>query len=216
MSGGGSGGGTGGTSGSSGTFQSGVCPSNMKPTPLNLEVLDIEKVYDGKTIANTSAVLRYDESVLKPGERIVVTFDDMGPKDNPKSMPKDIGQYELRGSLSIVNAEGEILKCAYSPTITFVGDLIITARSFTINTETVQKPEDGLPLTNSVVTITGQGLAEGHTLVVAFTGTQTEVGSSVNFMDWSKLKVLDENQKDVTKNYLITYNYGMLTVTFAV
>jgi hypothetical protein len=79
----------------------------------------------------------------------------------------------------------------------------------------VQKPVDGTPLTNQVFTITGQGLADGHTLVVVFTGTQTEVGSSVNFLDWSKLKVLDENQQDVTKNYLITYNYGMLIVTFA-
>jgi hypothetical protein len=92
---------------------------------------------------------------------------------------------------------------------------MITPRSFAINTETVQKTYDGLPLTNNVTTITGQGLAEGHTLVIVFSGTQTEVGSSVNFLDWSKLRVLDENQQDVTKNYSITYNYGMLIVTFA-
>jgi hypothetical protein len=139
----------------------------------------------------------------------------MGPLANPKTMPKDIGQYELRGKLSILDAEGSILKCVYQPNISFVGDLIITPRSFAINTETVQKTYDGLPLTNSVRTITGQGLAEGHTLVLVFSGTQTEVGSSVNFLDWSKLKVLDENQQDVTKNYSITYNYGMLIVTFA-
>jgi len=215
-SGGGVGGGdTGGTSGTGGNFQSGICPSDMTVTPLDLEILDIEKVYDGVTIANTSAILRYDASILQPGEEIVVTFDDMGPQNNPKSMPKDIGQFELRGKLSIVDAEGEILKCVYQPNITFVGDLIISPRSFAINTQTVQKPVDGTPLTNQVFTITGQGLADGHTLVVVFTGTQTEVGSSVNFLDWSKLKVLDENQQDVTKNYLITYNYGMLIVTFA-
>jgi hypothetical protein len=212
-SGGSSGGGTGGSG--SGPSQSGICPSDMTVTPLDLEILDIEKVYDGKTIANTSAVLRYDESILQPGEKIVVTFDDMGPQSNPKAMPNDIGQYELRGKLSIVDAEGNILKCVYQPNITFVGDLIITPRSFAINTETVQKTFDGSPLTNSVQTITGQGLAEGHTLVIVFSGTQTEVGSSVNFLDWSKLKVLDENQQDVTKNYSITYNYGMLIVTFA-
>jgi hypothetical protein len=42
--------------------------------------------------------------------------------------------------------------------------------------------------------------------------------SNLNFinLDWSKLKVFDENQQDVTKNYLITYNYGMLIVTFAI
>ena len=200
--------------GDTGSLQSGICPSDTTVTPLAIEILDIEKVYDGKTIANTSAVLRYDVSILKPGEKIVVTFDDMGPQSNRKSMPKDIGQYELRGKLSIVDAEGEILKCVYRPTVT-AGDLIITPRSFAINTLTVQKEEDNLPLTNSVYTITGEGLAEGHTLVVVFSGTQTEVGASVNFLDWSKLKVLDENQQDVTKNYSITYNYGMLIVTFA-
>jgi hypothetical protein len=207
--------GTGGTGGTGGNFQTDICPSDMTVTPLDLEILDIEKVYDGKTIANTSAILRYDTSILQPGEEIVVTFDDMGPQNNPKVMPKDIGQYELRGRLSIVNAEGEILKCVYRPNITFVGDLIISPRSFAINTETVQKTVDGSPLTNQVFTVTGQGLAEGHTLMIVFTGTQTEVGASVNFLDWSKLKVLDENQQDVTKNYLITYNYGMLIVTFA-
>ena len=212
-SGGSSGGGTDGSG--SGPSQSGICPSDMTVTPLDLRILDIEKVYDGKTIANSSAVLEYDESILQPGEEIVVTFDDMGPLADPKAMPKDIGQYELRGKLSVVDAEGNILKCVYRPNITFVGDLMITPRSFAINTETVQKTYDGSPLTNSVRTITGLGLAEGHTLVVVFSGTQTEVGSSVNFLDWSKLKVLDENQQDVTKNYSITYNYGMLIVTFA-
>jgi hypothetical protein len=186
----------------------------MTVTPLAIEILDIEKVYDGKTIANTSAVIRYDKSILKPGEKIIVTFDDMGPPSNRKAMPKDIGQFELRGRLSIVDSEGEILKCVYRPNVT-AGDLIITTRSFEINTGTVEKQEDNLPLTNSVYTVTGQGLAEGHTLVVVFSGTQTEVGASVNFLDWSKLKVLDENQQDVTKNYSITYNYGMLIVTFA-
>jgi hypothetical protein len=212
-SGGSSGGGTDGSG--SGPSQSGICPSDMTVTPLDLRILDIEKVYDGKTIANSSAVLEYDESILRPGEEIVVTFDDMGPLADPKAMPKDIGQYELRGKLSVVDAEGNILKCVYRPNITFVGDLMITPRSFAINTETVQKTYDGLPLTNNVTTITGQGLAEGHTLVIVFSGTQTEVGSSVNFLDWSKLKVLDENLQDVTKNYSITYNYGMLIVTFA-
>jgi hypothetical protein len=201
--------------GSSGPSQSGVCPSDMNVTPLDLEILDIEKIYDGKTLANTSAVLRYDESILKPGEKIIVIFDDMGPQASPKSMPKNIGQYELRGSLSIVDADGKILQCVYKPNFNFIGDLSISPRSFAINTETVQKPFDGSPLTNNEVIITGQGLADGHTLVVVFSGTQTEVGASVNFLDWSKLKVLDENQQDVTKNYSITYNYGMLIVTFA-
>ena len=210
------GGGTGGTGDTGGNFQNDICPSDMTVTPLNLEILDIEKVYDGKTIANTSAILRYDASILQPGEEIIVTFDDMGPQGNPKAMPKDIGQYELRGKFKIVNAEGETLKCVYRPNVSFVGDLVITPRSFAINTETVQKTVDGSPLTNQVFTVTGQGLAEGHTLVIVFTGTQTEVGASVNFLDWSKLKVFDENQQDVTKNYLITYNYGMLIVTFAV
>jgi hypothetical protein len=212
--GGGSSSGGSSSGGSSGPSQSGVCPSDMNVTPLDLEILDIEKIYDGKTLANTSAVLRYDESILKPGEKIIVIFDDMGPQASPKSMPKNIGQYELRGSLSIVDADGKILQCVYKPNFTFIGDLSITPRSFAINTETVQKPFDGSPLTNNEVIITGQGLADGHTLVVVFSGTQTEVGASVNFLDWSKLKVLDENQQDVTKNYSITYNYGMLIVTF--
>jgi hypothetical protein len=212
--GGGSGGGGSGGGGSGG--QSDICPSDMTVTPLNIEILNIEKIYDGKAISNSNAILQYDPSILQPGEEIVVIFDDMGPQSDPKAMPKDIGQYELRGRLSIVDAEGEILKCVYRPNITFVGDLVISPRSFTIATETVQKAYDGSPLTNNVVSRSGQGLADGHDLVIVFLGTQTEVGASVNFLDWSKLKVVDGNQQDVTKNYLITYSYGMLIVTFAV
>jgi hypothetical protein len=216
--GGGTGGGSGGSGGSGGggfNGQNGICPSNMEVTPIDIKILSIEKTYDGQSINPNSAVLEYDETILESGHRIVVTFEDMGPLNNVKIMPTDVGQYQLRGKFSIVDANNQILKCVYQPNVTFVGNLVINYRTITINTGTVTKVFDDSPLTNNIYSITGDLLAPGHTITLVFTGSQTEVGASVNNLDWTSLVIRDQFGNNVTKNYAIMYNYGMLIVTFA-
>ena len=48
----------------------------------------------------------------------------------------------------------------------------------TVQTEGATKPYDGTPLTNPAASISG--LVNGETATVTATGSQTEVGSSVN------------------------------------
>ncbi len=88
----------------------------------------------------------------------------------------------------------------------------ITHRPLEITADSDSKEYDGTPLTNDGYSITGGSLADGHTLVsVTVTGTQTEVGSSANVA--SAALIQDGDLNDVTANYDISYEDGILTVT---
>ena len=80
-----------------------------------------------------------------------------------------------------------------------------------IETKAANKVYDGTPLTErSTPNITGR--VEDHQVTLRITGTQTKVGSSDNTV--ADVKVTDKNSgADVTKNYAIRYQYGLLTVS---
>lgn len=192
-----------------------VCPSNSIMTPIDVRIENISKVYDGYPLSEDDATLTYDASLLRAGERIKLNFAGMVSANHPEEMPVSIGRYILRGYLSVVDANDDVVKCLYQPNITFVGSATITSRNIIINTGSATRAFNNTALTNNTYTITGSGLAVGHTLSVVVTGTQTEVGASLNTVNWSTLIILDAQGNDVTKNYSITYNYGTLVVTFA-
>ena len=94
--------------------------------------------------------------------------------------------------------------------VTFViadGTLVISPRTLTITSGSDSKEYDGTPLTNSTVTVTGDGFVDGEGASYTFTGSQLNVGSSKNTFDCK----LNANTK--AENYKITKQYGDLTVT---
>ena len=94
--------------------------------------------------------------------------------------------------------------------VTFVivdGTLVITPRVLTITSGSDKKEYDGTPLTNSEITVTGDGFVDGEGASYTFTGSQLDVGSSDNTFDYK----LNDNTK--AKNYEITKKYGELKVT---
>ena len=99
------------------------------------------------------------------------------------------------------------------------GTLEIFPRPITIKTGDATKVYDGAPLTcNSYKDVAedgDRGLVDGHKVTyVAVNGTRTEVGVSDNTVDLEKQPIIvDENGKEVTKNYEVSYAYGKLTVT---
>ena len=99
------------------------------------------------------------------------------------------------------------------------GTLEIFPRPITIKTGDATKVYDGAPLTcNSYKDVAedgDRGLVGGHKVTyVAVNGTRTEVGVSDNTVDLEKQPIIvDENGKEVTKNYEVSYAYGKLTVT---
>ncbi len=83
----------------------------------------------------------------------------------------------------------------------------ITKRTVTLTSATDSKTYDGTPLTNSNVTVSGDGFAEGEGATYDVTGSQTLVGSSANTFTYT----LNEGTK--ADNYDIKTVEGTLTVT---
>ena len=85
----------------------------------------------------------------------------------------------------------------------------ITKRLVTLTSATVSKTYDGQALTNTSITVSGDGFVEGEGASYEVTGTQTEVGNSANAFEY-KL-----NENTLASNYNITKVVGTLTITAA-
>ena len=85
----------------------------------------------------------------------------------------------------------------------------ITKRLVTLTSATVSKTYDGQALTNTSITVSGDGFVKGEGASYEVTGTQTEVGNSANAFEY-KL-----NEKTLASNYNITKVVGTLTITAA-
>ena len=85
----------------------------------------------------------------------------------------------------------------------------ITKRSVTLTSATVSKVYDGSALTNTSISVSGDGFVEGEGASYEVTGTQTKVGNSANSFEY-KL-----NEKTLASNYNITKVVGTLTITEA-
>ena len=85
----------------------------------------------------------------------------------------------------------------------------ITKRLVTLTSATVSKTYDGQALTNTSITVSGDGFVEDEGASYEVTGTQTSVGNSANSFEY-KL-----NEKTLASNYDITKVVGTLTITAA-
>ena len=85
----------------------------------------------------------------------------------------------------------------------------ITKRNVTLTSATVSKTYDGQALTNTSITVSGDGFVEGEGASYEITGTQTKVGNSANSFEY-KL-----NENTLASNYDITKVVGTLTITAA-
>ena len=81
--------------------------------------------------------------------------------------------------------------------------------SLVFSTESQSKTYDGEPLVNSNWKLVSGELKKGHTITATVNGSQTNAGFSNNTMS---VKIIDENQADVTEDYRIEYQLGKLTV----
>ena len=171
---------------------------------ITLSVGDRSKIYDGQAKRFTAA----DVSViaggpLPVGYTIEASF-------NPESV-SDVGKYDVTiKSVTIRNASGADVTGQYNITRA-KGSYTITERQLVIETKAANKVYDGTPLTErSTPNITGR--VESHQVTLRITGSQTKVGSSENTV--ADVKITDKNTgADVTKNYDIRYQYGLLTVS---
>ncbi|MGO5294509.1 Ig-like domain-containing protein [Collinsella sp. LCP21S3_A3] len=86
------------------------------------------------------------------------------------------------------------------------GSMTVTPREVTLTSANDEKPYDGTALTNSNVTVSGDGFAPGQGFTAHVTGSQTNAGSSDNTFTY---ELTEGTNAD---NYQITTSNGTLTV----
>ena len=119
--------------------------------------------------------------------------------------------YSVTYSDDLVNAGTVTIKVAGLGNYTgsFEKTYKITKRSVTLTSANATKTYDGTALTNTSITVSGDGFVEGEGAEYKVTGTQTEVGNSANSFEY-KL-----NENTLASNYDITKVVGTLTITAA-
>ena len=119
--------------------------------------------------------------------------------------------YSVTYSSDLVNAGTVTMKVAGLGNYTgsFTKTYKITKRSVTLTSATVSKVYDGSALTNTDITVSGDGFVKGEGATYSVTGTQTKVGNSANAFEY-KL-----NENTLASNYNITKVVGTLTITAA-
>ena len=119
--------------------------------------------------------------------------------------------YSVTYSSDLVNAGTVTIKVAGLGNYTgsFTKTYKITKRSVTLTSATVSKVYDGSALTNTSITVSGDGFVEGEGASYEVTGSQTVVGNSANSFEY-KL-----NENTLASNYDITKVVGTLTITAA-
>ena len=181
------------------TIKGGLTPLTFTARTVVLEIPDIEHVYDGQVF--TSEDYTVAQGSFLPTDTVVGTFT---------------GSVETAGEESINNAEfkvyrGEVDISSYYNIVYGPGVLTVAKRPLLIQTSKAEHIYDGTEFSAPDYTISEDTpLPEGHKLIVDDYAKITEAGSISNTL---KVRVLDENDVDVTANYEVTFpEESILTV----
>ncbi len=133
------------------------------------------------------------------------TVDDFKFNGNATVTGKDAGTYEMELKESdFENINKNFAKVRFE---IIDGSLVIEKRKVTLTSASDEKYyNNGFPLTNHNVTVTGDGFVDGEGATYEFTGSQSEIGESENKFTYK----LNANTKE--DNYEIKVEYGKLKV----
>ena len=188
------------------TLNPGTLEVTAQPvTPITVSVGNVSKVYDGTPLTLSNSNVQVLSGTLPAGSTINAAF-------STASRTVAGSDSVTITSISIRDAAGNDITNSFSINRQS-GTLTVTKRPLTIETFSNNKVYDGRPLTN-MTTPAVTGRLDGDQISLKITGSQTNIGSSLNTI--SDLKITHAaNQQDVTANYEITYKLGTLTVTDA-
>ena len=177
-----------------------VTPGYQTITPIETEIVitaeSDSKIYDGTPLTNDGYT--YTEGVLVDGDVLTAvvegTITNVGIAEN------------LVTSYKVMRGETDVtMNYTFGESID--GELKVTPRNVTLTSATDSKTYDGTPLTNSTVTVGGDGFAEGEGATYNVTGSQTHAGFSDNTFTYTL------NEGTQADNYNIETVYGTLTIS---
>ena len=177
--------------------------------PITLTAKSASKKYDGTALTNDTVVA----TGLPNGFYVEATTSgsqtDVGTSQN------------VVNSYVIKNADGKDKTTYFTNVTTVAGTLTVEPTDLFITTPSATKPYDGSALTAAFNPSTGagsiSGLASNESITVTTTGSQTEVGESVNTytIDWG---TTDSNNYDIHDNLgvlAVSLNSTPITITAA-
>ncbi|MBO5879533.1 MAG: hypothetical protein J6Q68_03165 [Clostridia bacterium] len=168
-------------------------------TTVTAQSFDVRKEYDGLPIDNGIVVLNGE---LASGHRFVYEFVDVSDRILPFKA-------ENKFTCKILDEDGNDVSDEYYVEKIF-GELEIEKIKIEITTGSASKFYDGTPLTYEIYTHTGGILLDGHKIIISFTGSQTEVGTSDNTAD-AYVADADGNRLDEIYDE-VSLVFGELTV----
>ena len=173
-----------------------ITEANIKDY-VTLNTVNVTEKYDGKPHATGTATA---EDANNNELKIEYSVDGKTWTEDPSTITAtDVADSKT------VNVR--VSSANYDGYVEGTQELTITKRKVTLTSATDSKPYDGTPLTNSNVTVGGEGFVEGEGASYDVTGTITNVGSVDNTFTYT----LNENTN--ADNYGITKYEGKLTVT---
>ncbi len=164
--------------------------------PLTIKAQDAQWKYDGQ--AHTSGA--FDVTGLVNGD----TKESITLSMTAESSITHAGTVD--NIIDATSVQG--VAAYYTPTFE-EGELKVTQRSVTLTSATAQKPYDGTPLTDSAITVGGDGFVQGEGAAYTVTGAQTAKGSSSNAFTYAL------HSNTLANDYNIATSEGTLTVTGA-
>ena len=166
-------------------------------TQLVVKANDANKMYDGSPLTAEQAGYSLVSGELAEGDVLAVELS---------GSQLDAGKSESSVKSIRVMRGNEDVTASYIFGQSINGELEVTARSVTITSGSDEKVYDGKALTNSDITVSGDGFAQGEGASYVFSGSQTDVGTSDNEFTYT----LNEGVK--AANYVIKTEFGSLTV----
>lgn len=180
-----------------------LTPGKLEITPVTDEVV--------VTITENSGSAKYDGTEKAVTGYEVTSISDPLYKESDFTFSGDATVKSTNaGSYDMELAPEDFKNTSANFTnVTFIivdGKLNIAQRKVLMTSADDEKVYDGTPLTNSTVTVTGDGFAEGEGAAYTVTGSQLDEGSSNNSFTY------ELNEGTLAANYIIETKEGELTV----
>lgn len=176
--------------------------ASVDVTPLRISVTpdSVEKIYDGTPIgvggfSVTSGSLADGHSLS-----VELEVDDL----------VDVGSTKIKANNPVITADGVDITANYE-VLCYQGAAKITAKNATLITGSYNKFYDGNSFSDDR-TIGIDGTVEGDKLSVKDWNYPVDAGSYENLPTYSIVTERDGITVDITKNYMITADYGSLTI----
>lgn len=181
----------------------GTLTVNSNSTQITLTAASDSKPYDGTPLTNSSVTVNVDGN-LPTGFTVEATAN--GSQTNVGASDNEVTSY------AVLNAEGEDKTTSFSNITTVKGTLTVTANTTTVTLTAASdtKTYDGMPLTNSTVTVVG--LPAGFTVEATASGSQTDAGTGANVVNDGYI-IRNAAGEDKTADFAeVTKVAGTLTV----